>query len=240
LNINYRSTGHIISLANSFVKRNERILIDNPLLATREEGIKAQQIKQISLRLIIRQISYLMSRENLQLNDIIILYRNNYLSMRIEQELIYQRIPYEILGAFKFIEREEVKDVLAFLRATIYQDNLSLLRILKLSEGIGSKTLKKITYNSEAEKINIYTYLNNYSSLVDLEKDNISSKQKEKLTEFILKIAKLIEKSSEKGRLYDFVQEILNTFEYWEHLSKKNDSYERKKNIWQLLNVIES
>ncbi len=240
MNINYRSTGHIISLANSFVKRNERILIDNPLLATREEGIKAQQIKQISLRLIIRQISYLMSRENLQLNDIIILYRNNYLSMRIEQELIYQRIPYEILGAFKFIEREEVKDVLAFLRATIYQDNLSLLRILKLSEGIGSKTLKKITYNSEAEKINIYTYLNNYSSLVDLEKDNISSKQKEKLTEFILKIAKLIEKSSEKGRLYDFVQEILNTFEYWEHLSKKNDSYERKKNIWQLLNVIES
>ncbi len=82
--------------------------------------------------------------------------------MRIEQELIAQKIPYEILGAFKFIERGEIKDVLAFLRTILYQDNLSLLRILNLMEGIGSRTIEKIEINSQKEEGNIYQYLNNY------------------------------------------------------------------------------
>ncbi|CAJ0925529.1 19187_t:CDS:2, partial [Entrophospora sp. SA101] len=84
--------------------------------------------------------------ENCQFSDIAFLYRNNYLSMRIEQELIAQKIPYEILGAFKFIERGEIKDVLAFLRTILYQDNLSLLRVLNLMEGIGARTIEKIEY----------------------------------------------------------------------------------------------
>ncbi|CAH1756347.1 7274_t:CDS:2, partial [Entrophospora sp. SA101] len=95
--------------------------------------------------------------ENCQFSDIAFLYRNNYLSMRIEQELIAQKIPYEILGAFKFIERGEIKDVLAFLRTILYQDNLSLLRVLNLMEGIGAQT--KTSNPREREK-NVQQFLN--------------------------------------------------------------------------------
>src|SRR6266487_3710131 len=123
----------------------------------------------------------------MQFNDFAILYRNNYLSTRLEQELVAQRIPYEILGSFKFIEREEIKDVLSFLRTIIYQDNLSLLRILGLQEKIGTRTIEKIEQNSEKEGISIYNYLNNFANITNLSQEKIAASQIEKICSVILK-----------------------------------------------------
>jgi DNA helicase-2/ATP-dependent DNA helicase PcrA len=131
-----------------------------------------------------------MMREKLTFSDIAILYRNNYLSTRIEQELVAQRIPYEILGSFKFIEREEIKDVLSFLRTIIYQDNISLLRILGLQEKIGARTIEKIEQNSEKEQISIFNYLNNIATITNLSEEKILVGQVEKIGEVILKINK--------------------------------------------------
>src|SRR4051812_12725457 len=107
------------------------------------------------MRSIVNQIRWIVIREKIELNDVAILYRNNYLSGRIEQELISQKIPYEILGSFKFIEREEIKDTLSLLRAIIFQDNISLLRVLGLQEKIGARTIEKIEQSSEKEGISI-------------------------------------------------------------------------------------
>ncbi|CAH1764034.1 1145_t:CDS:2 [Entrophospora sp. SA101] len=142
--------------------------IHNLLVPTKTEGAKIIQFSHFPLKLIIRRIRWLLTREKCQFNDIAFLYRNNYLSMRIEQELIAQKIPYEILGAFKFIERGEIKDVLAFLRTILYQDNLSLLRVLNLMDGIGARTIEKIEINSQKQGEGIYHYLNNYQNIVSL------------------------------------------------------------------------
>ena len=100
-----------------------------------------------------------------------------------------QKIPYEILGSFKFIEREEVKDVLSFPRAILYQDNLTLLRILRLQEKIGGRTIEKIELNSEKEESGIYEYLNkNFSANNDLIQENFTPIQAEKIREVIQKI----------------------------------------------------
>ena len=123
-------------------------------------------------------------------NDVAILYRNNYLSTRIEQELVAQRIPYEILGSFKFIEREEIKDVLSFLRTIIYLDNISLLRILGLQEKIGTRTIEKIEQDSERERISIYEYLNNFATIVNLSREKFVAGQIEIISAVILKINK--------------------------------------------------
>jgi len=102
---------------------------------------------------------------------------------------VAQKIPYEILGSFKFIEREEIKDVLAFPRAILYQDNLSLLRILRLQEKIGVRTIEKIELNSEKEENSIYEYLNkNFTSHNDLTQENLTPNQTEKISEVIQKI----------------------------------------------------
>jgi DNA helicase-2/ATP-dependent DNA helicase PcrA len=127
-------------------------------------------------------------REKIGFSDIAILYRNNYLSGRIEQELIAQKIPYEILGSFKFIEREEIKDTLAFLKAIVYQDNLSLLRVLSLQEKIGARTIEKIEQNSEKEGLSIYNYLNNFATITNLNQEKFVAGQVEKISLIILKI----------------------------------------------------
>ncbi|CAG8455611.1 21728_t:CDS:2 [Gigaspora margarita] len=140
--------------------QNHPNLVNNLLTSVHPSGVKVFRLSQISVRFVVRQVLYLLSQGGIQFSDIAILYRNNYLSARLEQELTDQKIPYEILGAFKFIEREEIKDALAFLRSVLYQDNLSLLRILGLQEKIGIRTIEKIELNSQQEKKSVYDYLN--------------------------------------------------------------------------------
>ncbi|KLL02998.1 MAG: ATP-dependent DNA helicase PcrA, partial [Mycoplasmataceae bacterium CE_OT135] len=252
LNINYRSTNNILSLANSFVKKNNGLLISNLLVPTKDEGAKIIQFSHFPLRLIIRRIRWLLTREKCQFNDIAFLYRNNYLSMRIEQELIAQKIPYEILGAFKFIERGEIKDVLAFLRTILYQDNLSLLRVLSLMDGIGARTIEKIEIDSQKQGESLYHYLNNYQSIISLslaeneenpttEQLKLSPKQTAKICEFVLKINNFKNALDQKKPLTPFITEILEAFAYWKHLeTKTNNPREREKNIQQFLNVVQN
>lgn len=140
--------------------------------------------------------------------------------MRIEQELVAQKIPYEILGAFKFIEREEIKDVLAFLRTILFQDNLSLLRILNLIEGIGVRTVEKIEVNSQKQEKSIYQYLNNYQNIVSLsparkeDELKLSPKQMAKICEFVLKINNFKDFLNQNKKLSSFLPEILEAFAY--------------------------
>ena len=196
------------------MERNQASLVNNLLITSKQNGVKINWLTRVSVRFIVNKIRYLLRQEKLQFSDITILYRNNYLSSRIEMELAAQRIPYEILGSFKFIEREEIKDVLAFCRAIIYQDNLSLLRMLGLQEKIGARTIEKIEKNSEEKGISIYSYLNNFATIADLSQDKLAAGQVEKIGEVILKInnhrAKLVKKIS----LYTFLLGVLNDFSY--------------------------
>lgn len=56
LNINYRSTNNILSLANSFISKNDGLLINNLLIPTKQEGAKIIQINRFPLKLIVRRI----------------------------------------------------------------------------------------------------------------------------------------------------------------------------------------
>jgi DNA helicase-2/ATP-dependent DNA helicase PcrA len=213
LNINYRSTSNILQLANSFVQKNQTVLVNNLLTSTKSIGTKVS-CRRTSIRLIVNQIFWLMKQQKLQFNEIAILYRNNYLSSRIEQELVRHRIPYEILGAFKFIEREEIKDLLAYLRAILYHDNLSLLRVLNLQEKIGVRTIEKIEQNSHQEAVDVYNYLNNFSTIARLGQEKLLAKQIDKVGLVILKINHYQEKLTQPGSLHHFLNEILNDFKY--------------------------
>ena len=52
-----------------------------------------------------------------------ILYRNNFLSRRLEEELNGRGIPYIIFGGFRFFERSEIKDMIAYLRVIVNPDD---------------------------------------------------------------------------------------------------------------------
>ena len=111
-----------------------------------------------------------MKFEEYDLDDIAVLYRAGYHSLRIELELQKSKIPYVVHSGVSFFERAHVKDLLAHLRIIQNpQDEISWSRIFTLFQGIGKKTSSKIfdmlsTRNKPIENLavdnNLFNILN--------------------------------------------------------------------------------
>jgi DNA helicase-2/ATP-dependent DNA helicase PcrA len=78
--------------------------------------------------------------------DFAVMYRTNTQSRAVEDAFVRARIPYRLLGATRFYERKEIKDVLAYLRLVHNPyDNLSLLRVINVpTRGLGARTLGEL------------------------------------------------------------------------------------------------
>lgn len=78
--------------------------------------------------------------------DFAVFYRTNAQSRVLEEQLIHLGIPYQIFGGFRFYDRKEIKDLLAYLRCLINpRDELSLRRAIGApSRGIGKTTLDQV------------------------------------------------------------------------------------------------
>jgi DNA helicase-2/ATP-dependent DNA helicase PcrA len=211
LNINYRSTNNILQVGNNFLANNSKMMVSNFLQTTKESGTAARIIRSFSISTVVRQILYFIRNEAIKLSEIAIIYRSNYLSTWLEQELVDQKIPYEILGSFKFIEREEIKDTLAYLRTILFQDDLSLLRVLKLVSGVGAKTIEAINEANYNAKQTIFTYLQ--VKWAELKKTDQSNK-KGNLFVFLHSLNIYQKKSYQSGKLGTFIKEILHSIQF--------------------------
>lgn len=145
---NYRSTGNILSAANSVIKNNSGRK-NKKLWTDSEEGklitVYRSNDEHSEAHYVCSEINKLVS-EGSKYNDVAILYRANAQSRILEESLLTNRIPYKIYGGLKFYDRKEVKDVLAYLRLMSNPfDDVSLRRIINVPKrGIGNKTLEQI------------------------------------------------------------------------------------------------
>jgi DNA helicase II / ATP-dependent DNA helicase PcrA len=91
------------------------------------------------------------------LNDVAVLYRTHAQSRAIEEAFIKSNVPYKMVSGVKFLERKEIKDVLAILKyINNGSDKLSLARFLPLVlEGVGKKTTEKIIEYLDDPSVNI-------------------------------------------------------------------------------------
>ncbi|MCX7770552.1 MAG: UvrD-helicase domain-containing protein [Proteobacteria bacterium] len=145
---NYRSTRIIIEAANAVIKSNLQRM-DKVLIPTKEEGEKIKLTnyfdeKQEALG-IVQEIQNLIYK-GYKYQDIAIFYRTNQLSRRFEDALRRAKIPYKVYGGFRFYNRKEVKDILAFIRFLCNRkDVMSFSRLAVYSmDGVGKTTLDKI------------------------------------------------------------------------------------------------
>jgi DNA helicase II / ATP-dependent DNA helicase PcrA len=161
---NYRSTPDILNGANSMIKHN-KYRVEKDLFTKREPLQKivhstfpgeefealwvAQKCKELKLSA--------EPKEHTDYIDMAILYRSNYLSRSIEKGLLDQHIPYVIYGGTRFFDREEVKDMLSYLRMITHGDDLALVRTInKPRRGIGDKTLDTLRLAAKAANRPIY------------------------------------------------------------------------------------
>jgi DNA helicase-2/ATP-dependent DNA helicase PcrA len=140
---NYRSTQKILDLANNLIRHNVDRR-DKVLYSERKEGPDPIYKTFFEDREEAEWIAYEI-KLNFKPDDVMILYRANYMSRVLEQALISRGIPYKVVGDVGFFQRKEVKDLLAFLRFSLNRrDVLSLKRALGILEGVGKRTVEKV------------------------------------------------------------------------------------------------
>jgi ATP-dependent DNA helicase Rep len=146
---NYRSSGRILHCANILIQNNPHIF-DKALFSELAYGetLRVLQTKNEENEAE-RVIAELLAHKFMQgtnYKDYAVLYRSNHQSRLIEKLLVTNRIPYKISGGTSFFGRTEIKDMMAYLRLLVNQDDdNALLRIINTpSRGIGRATLEKL------------------------------------------------------------------------------------------------
>ena len=155
---NYRSTKTILNAANGLVSHNlgrkEKLLwTENP---TGEPIVLYHaESEQDEARYVVNQIK---KGGNGSYRDFALFYRTNAQSRALEEALIKNGIPYMIVGALRFYERKEIKDVLAYLRVIANpSDSISLKRIINTPpRGIGNRTLEQLERMSMEPNLPLY------------------------------------------------------------------------------------
>jgi DNA helicase-2/ATP-dependent DNA helicase PcrA len=148
LDINYRSTSHILNAANGVVRNNEQRL-EKDLKAVLGEGelvrVVTVEDEHAEARYVVAQVEQAME-EGRSHGDIAVFYRTNSQSRVLEDALTRTGRPYQVIGGPKFYERAEIKDALAYLQVLVNpMDSLSLARVVNVPKrGIGDATIAKL------------------------------------------------------------------------------------------------
>ncbi|MCW2972880.1 MAG: UvrD/REP helicase [Thermoleophilia bacterium] len=148
LDINYRSTTHILEAANAVVRNNSE-RIEKNLKGVLGDGelvqVVAVEDEHAEARFVIGKIEAAM-QEGRSHGDVAVFYRTNAQSRVLEDMLTRTGRPYQVIGGPKFYERAEIKDAIAYLQAIINPaDSLSLQRVVNVPKrGIGDTTVAKL------------------------------------------------------------------------------------------------
>lgn len=148
LETNYRSTPNILGAANSLIRHN-RGRLGKDLHAVNKSN-NGEPVYILTLpsdwdeaRLISDTI---LRNDTNDFSKYAVLIRAGNLSRIFEEEFTTREIPYKLIGATKFYDRMEIRDVIAYLRLLVYPfDDISFLRVItKPRRGFGDKTIEKL------------------------------------------------------------------------------------------------
>lgn len=162
---NYRSDGNILNLANSLIGHNTKRHNKN-LWTYRNPGVMPTYTYYASdydeTDSIVEDIKDYIAAGN-NYSDVAILYRNSRLSYVIERSLAREKIPYKIVGGFKFFERAEVKNIIAYLCVIANPaDDQRLKRIINVpARKIGAATVDKIATLAQQYKVSMMEIIRN-------------------------------------------------------------------------------
>ena len=164
LETNYRSTPHILHAASCLIAKNKDRLGKElrPCKAMIDEESKKIQVHGVwngdeEAREIVDEIEY-YQRKGIPLSQMAVLVRAGYQTRLFEEHFIRAGVSYKIIGGLRFYERQEIKDIIAYLRLLAYpQDNLSFERIINVPKrGIGDKTLQNINTYARQNHLSLF------------------------------------------------------------------------------------
>lgn len=158
---NYRSTSRILRCANVLIANNPHAF-EKQLWSEMGVGDEIRVIRckneEAEAERVAMEILTLHLRTNRPYSDFAILYRGNYQAKLIELKLQHHQVPYRLSGGNSFFGRQEVKDLMAYLRLLVNpDDDNAYLRVINVPRReIGSTTLEKLGNYSTERGISMY------------------------------------------------------------------------------------
>ncbi|MCX6295267.1 MAG: ATP-binding domain-containing protein, partial [Bacteroidetes bacterium] len=237
---NYRSTKNIVGAANSVIAKNKDQLKKNVFT----ENIEGEIIKVVKTEsdnaegnFVANSIFETKMNEQAHNRDFAILYRTNAQSRAMEEALRRQNISYRIYGGLSFYQRKEIKDLLAYYRITINNnDEEALKRIINYpARGIGDTTLDKIIVAANDHNISLWKVIENINEF----EIGLNAGAKTKVDEFASMI-KSFSAQLKTQNAYDLGQHIAIHSGILRDLyaDKSPEGVSRHENIQELLNGI--
>jgi DNA helicase-2/ATP-dependent DNA helicase PcrA len=234
---NYRSTKTIVEAANTVIAKNKAQLPKNVWTAN-EEGTLIELIKAVSDneegKLVATSIFEEKMQAQLKFSDFVILYRTNSQSRAIEEALRRMNIKYKVVGGLSFYQRKEIKDILAYLRYSLnQQDEASFRRIINLPKrGIGDSTIDKIVVAANDHAISIWEVLQHAPSF-------LGGRAAGPIEDFVAKIKRFAIETQSKDA-YEAAADIAKSSGLLRELyeDKTVEGLSRHENVQELLNAI--
>lgn len=233
---NYRSTKKIIERANMIIKNNQNRLAKK-LYTENDDGTDVFYYQAMNeadeAYFVVRQI--VRSHEmGTPYNEMAILMRLNSLSRSFEEKLLNYNIPHIMYNGFKFFERAEIKNVLAYLTAIANpDDDVSFNRIINFPKrGIGDTSIEKLLEIAARNRTHLKDVVMNYESEI------LPNSLKSKLKDLKAILSDLESKVGEMN-VYDFFTYMLERTEILKSFDLENEQdYERYLNINSLNNSV--
>lgn len=234
---NYRSTKNILKLANTVIRNNGRRK-DKVLWTENGEGSEAQyyqaETENDEALWVTRTISNLM-REGYSFSDFAILMRINALTRAYEQEFSKYSVPYKVFGGFKFYERKEIKDLLAYLRVINNPfDSEAVSRIVNVPKrGIGARTVEILEQYAAENDLSVY------DAVLDVDDLPLNAGSKQKVKAFGALLKSLVLKGMEAGA-DEIVRDVINDSGILSMYADDSDeSINKKANIDEFVNSVD-
>ena len=245
LNKNYRSSQNIIDASQSVISENATNY-SRQITSVNEKGNLIISIESYDeneeAEIISREINSIISSDKIQLKDIAIMYRTNAQSRAFEHYLSSLQIPYQLVGGTRFYQRQEIKDIIAYLRLNLnLHDDTSLLRIINIpTRGIGKSTVDKIILYANQSNISVFdaaTILSNINEDVEISKI-LSSGPKKNVKKFLNLITDINNKSKTFS-VEEIITYIIDKTNYKNYLlGSLTNPEERLENIEELISSI--
>jgi len=226
---NYRSTATILHVAGQLIKRNsgrreKRLWTERPsgepvlYYRARDERDEADYVVEAIKSMI---------EDGRRPGDFAVLYRTNAQSRVLEEAMRDGAIPYIIIGGIRFYERREVKDILAYVRASLTPDNdVILKRIINVPHrGIGTSTLEGLEEYSRTHRVSLY------EAACQIAPEN---SRIEKFVEMMERLKELVLKLSPS----EFIEKVFELTGFIDFLERDGDSDDRIENVMELLGAV--
>lgn len=235
---NYRSTRNILEAASGVISPNEQrkkkeLWTDNDhgeLIDITEAFNEMEEAQFVA-----NTIERLVDIEGYSMGDCAVMYRTNAQSRAIEEALVRYGFPYKLVGALRFYERKEIKDMLAYLRLIINpHDDVSMTRVINVPpRNIGQRTMNELSSWAEMMGISLYTALRRISNGEEI---HLNSRNVQALKNYSTLLEDLISLTRDVN-LLELFDAILERTGYRTFILEGSEPEERWNNILELRGI---